>query len=234
MPKQAVSSRLTIPDWNAMDRPREKFMQKGAEALSDAELVAILLRSGTREESAVDVAKRMLAGCDNQLNALADMSLQQMTRIAGIGEVKALTLLAAFELGARRRAEKVAVRKKIRSSEDIRELMYPRLAHLNYEEFWTIYINKNASILAMEKIGKGGIDNTAVDVRLILHKAVEINATGFFLCHNHPTGNVRPSADDIRLTNKIKDAAGLFNMMVLDHIIIGREDYFSFHGEGML
>lgn len=234
MQKQAGSSRLTIPDWNAMDRPREKFMQKGAVALSDAELVAILLRSGTRDESAVDVAKRMLASCDNRLNVLAEMSLQQMMKIAGVGQVKALTLQAAFELGARCRAEKVVARKRIRNSEDIRELMYGRLAHLKYEEFWTVYVNKNAAILAVEKIGKGGLDHTTVDIRLIMQKAVEINATGLFLCHNHPTGNVRPSADDIKLTNKIKDAAAIFNMAVIDHIIIGKENYFSFHGESLL
>lgn len=234
MPEKKSLARLTIPDWNEMDRPREKFMQKGAAALSDAELVAILLRSGTREESAVDVAKRLLAQCGNQLNSLADMSIQQLMKIAGVGQVKALTLKAAFEIGARRRAEKVAVRKKIRSSEDIRELMYPMLAHLHFEEFWTIYVNKNASVLAAEKIGKGGIDNTTVDVRLILQKAVELNATGFFMCHNHPSGNVRPSSEDIKLTNRIKDASALLNLMVIDHIIIGKECYYSFHGEGLL
>lgn len=232
MEKSKISSKMTIPEWNEMDRPREKFLNKGAAALSDAELVAILLRSGTQTDSAVDVAKQLLAQCDNQLNRLAEMSVAQLTKIQGIGQVKALTIQAALELGARLRAEKVTQKKKILSSDDLWELMCEKISRLPHEEFWAIYVNKSATILATEKIGKGGIDATVVDIRLIMQKAIELGATGLFVCHNHPSNNLQPSTQDIQLTKRIKDAAEIFSIDLIDHLIIGKQNYYSFKAEG--
>lgn len=232
MGKSRNSSKMTIPDWSEMDRPREKFLSKGAAALSDAELVAILLRSGTTTDSAVDVAKQLLAQCDNRLNNLAEMSVLQLTKIQGIGKVKALTIQAALELGARCRAEKVVQKRKILSSDDLWEMMCEKISRLSYEEFWTVYVNKSSAILSVEKIGKGGIDATTVDIRLIMQKALELGATGLFVCHNHPSDNLNPSAQDLKLTRQIYEAAALFNIELLDHLIVGKQNYYSFRAEG--
>ena len=200
-------ARLTIPEWSVSDRPREKYIAQGSRHVSDAELVAILLRNGTKEESAVELAKRILAVNDNSINRLAEMSITDLQRVNGIGKVKAVTLQAAFELGRRRRAENVEQAGKITCPEDVVTLMQSRLAEQDHEEFWVIFVNQAVSILKVERLGSGGLTSTIVDVRMIIKAAVEINATGMFLCHNHPSGSLKPSENDILLTQKIKNAA---------------------------
>lgn len=228
------TSRLTIREWSVSDRPREKYMVGGAQNLSDAELIAILLRTGTQKESAVDVAKRLLAANSNSLNAVSSLTMSELTQIAGIGKVKAITLRAAFELGRRRRAEVIEEQKSIGSMEDVVEVMQSRMAETTHEEFWVIYVNQASVILNIERIGAGGLTATTVDVRLIIRKAIEALATGIFLCHNHPSGNLKPSQQDIKLTHQICKAADLFNIKVLDHVIVCKNQGFSFYAEGML
>lgn len=227
-------SRLTIPEWSVSDRPREKYLAQGSRHVSDAELIAILLRNGSKDESAVDLAKRILAANGNSINQLAEMSIADLQRVNGIGKVKAITLHAAFELGRRRRAEEIEQAKKITCPEDVVALMQSRLAEQDHEEFWVIFVNQAAAILKVEPVGTGGLTSTIVDVRLIIKAAVSINATGMFLCHNHPSGHLKPSPQDINLTQKIKQAAAVFDIAVHDHIIIHKEAFYSFLAEGIL
>lgn len=226
--------RLTIPMWSEGDRPREKMLCRGSAAMSDAELIAILLRSGTPEESALDLAKRLLAASENSLDKLMTMSLESLTRINGIGMVKALTLQAAFELGKRQKAEPLRVRKKIKSPDDVLGLLQEKLGCLKHEEFWCVFLNHGNAVLKMETIGKGGITSTIVDVRLIMQPALEMGATRLILCHNHPSGDVGPSDLDIRLTHQIASAARLFNIEILDHLIVSKQQAYSFHANGLL
>lgn len=227
-------NKLTIPQWAISDRPREKFLTKGKSSLTDAELIAILLRNGSSDESALDLAKRLLALNQNSLNLLAEKSTEEMTEISGIGTVKAITIQAAFELGQRRRAEKVTKQRKISSSADILELMQGKLANLKHEEFWAIYLNQGAALLRMENIGKGGLTSTTVDVRLIMKRAIELSATAIVLCHNHPSGELKPSQQDIQLTQQIKRATEMLNISLLDHIIIHNDNCYSFLEDGIL
>ena len=227
-------SRLTILQWSAEDRPREKYAARGASALSNAELIAILLRTGTAHESAVDVAKRLLASCDNQLNVLAERKLSQMMETNGIGQAKATTLLAAFELCKRMRSERITQARHIYRTSDVVELMQDKIALLKHEEFWVIFLNQASKILKIEQVGRGGISNTAVDIRLIIQEAVMLEATHMIVCHNHPSGSVRPSLQDKTLTRQIRDAANIFNLHLTDHIILHKDAYFSFAEEGML
>ena len=227
-------NKLTIPQWAISDRPREKFLTKGKASLTDAELIAILLRNGSSDESALDLAKRLLALNQNSLNLLAEKSTGELTEISGIGTVKAITIQAAFELGQRRRAEKVTKQRKISSSADILELMQGKLANLKHEEFWAIYLNQGAALLRMENIGKGGLTSTTVDVRLIMKRAIELSATAIVLCHNHPSGELKPSQQDIQLTQQIKKATEMLNISLLDHIIIHNDNCYSFLEDGIL
>lgn len=227
-------SRLTIREWSQEDRPREKYAAKGASALSDAELIAILLRTGTSTESAVDIAKRILHLCGNQLNRLADLSLSQLTHIKGIGTAKAITLQTAFEIGRRVRAEKVSKEQFINSSDDVVCLMQNKIAHLKHEEFWAIFLNQGSRILQVEQIGKGGLTNTIVDVRIIMQKALAYEATAIIVCHNHPSGSLRPSRPDFLLTKQIQEAANILDIKLLDHIVIHKEEYYSFMENNVL
>ena len=227
-------SNLSIPEWSVSDRPREKYLTHGADHVGDAELLAILLRTGTSQESAVDLAKRILAANGNSLNRLSEMSVEELTRIKGIGKVKAVTLQAAFELGRRRRAAIVEQKKKIGSVEDVIELMQSRLADASHEQFWTIYLNNSSTILHTQCIGTGSLTKTIVDVRKIIRKALDLGATGLILCHNHPSGNLRPSKEDIALTLNIQKATHLFDIKIIDHIILHNSESYSFMQEGML
>lgn len=229
-----LTARLTIPDWCVEDRPREKYAQKGAASLSDAELLAIILRTGTSTESAVDLSKRILHQCDNKLNKLEEMSLQQLLQIHGIGQAKAVTLKAAFELGHRIRSERVESGGHIHSSTDVLEIMQKRISHLRHEEFWAIFLNQAARILHTEQIGKGGLTSTTVDVRLIAQKALLFEATAIIVCHNHPSGSVKPSQADIKLTRDIQKALEFLNISLLDHIILYKNSHFSFLDNGIL
>jgi len=221
-------SKLTIPDWAIQDRPREKYLSSGFPALSDAELIAILLRSGTKSESAVDVARNLLSVCENNLNQLSEIQLNKLLKINGIGKVKAITLLVAFELGKRCRAAVIEQKRQIITPPDMVELMQTKNANLSTEEFWVAFVNQGSFLLGLENFGKGGLTSTSVDIRLILLRALELKATGLFLCHNHPSGDLTPSKYDLALTAQLKEAALLMSIQLLDHVIVCKENYYSF------
>ncbi len=226
--------KLTIKQWSVQDRPREKYAKNGAVALSDAELIAILLRTGNASDSAVELAKKVLASSGNSLNTLSQMSLNHLSQIKGIGQAKAVSLMTAFEIGKRIQAEKVEERLQILSSNDVVDYMQNKIAYLEHEEFWTIYLNQANRILNTCQISKGGISSAEVDTRIIMQQAVLCKATQIVLCHNHPSGNVRPSRTDIQLTERIQKAARVMDITVVDHIIVHRRKYYSFVEEGQL
>lgn len=228
------NKRLTIKDWSVQDRPREKYAQNGAVALSDAELIAILLRTGNATDTAVELAKKLLAASNNSLNTLSDMSLRELSQIKGIGQAKAISLLSAFEIGKRIRSEKVELNPHIQNSFDVVNLMQDKIAYLKHEEFWVIYLNNANHILKTVQISKGGISSTEVDTRIVMQEAIVLKATQFILCHNHPSGSVKPSKADINLTEKISKAAQIMDISLVDHIIIHRDKYYSFVEEGRL
>lgn len=225
---------LPITEWSVSDRPREKYLTHGADYVGDAELLAILLRTGTASASAVDLAKRILACCDNSLNTLSGMSVEELTHIKGIGKVKAVTLHAAFELGRRRRSETVELKKKIGCPDDIIELMQAKLSDVNHEEFWAIFVNSGSMLLKIQRISTGNLTQTIVDLRQIVMQALSLGATGIFLCHNHPSGRLQPSDDDLKVTQQIKNAVALFSIEVRDHLIIYKDRGYSFLAEGLL
>jgi len=225
---------FSIKNWSQDDQPREKLLYKGKAVLSDAELVAILIGSGNREESAVDLCKRILASAENNLSALGKLSVKQLTEFKGIGEAKAISIIAALELGRRRRGEEAVEKKKITSSTSVFELMQPVIGELEHEEFWIIYVNNSNKIIQKNQLSKGGITGTLVDVRLVLKNALEVGATGLILSHNHPSGTLRPSEADKQITQKLKLAAQSLDIKVLDHLIITEKAYFSFADENIL
>jgi len=232
--KKKLPQKLTIKNWDVSDRPREKYIEKGFHSLSDAEIIAILIRSGTLRESAVEVSRNLLAQHQNNLNNIAELSIQDLMKIDGIGKVKAITIKAAFELGNRRRVEKVTHQKKIQSPEDIVELMQDKIAHLKHEEFWVIFLNNSSKVLRIDNFGKGGWTSTSVDIRLIVQKSITYNATGITVCHNHPSGDVRPSEEDLRLTKHLKQATEYLNIKFIDHLILHKDNYYSFVSENLL
>jgi len=225
---------FSIKNWSQDDQPREKLLHKGKEVLSDAELVAILIGSGNKQESAVDLSKRILSSADNNLSALGKLSLKQLMTFKGIGEAKAITILAALELGRRRRGEDALEKQKITSSWSVFEFMQPVIGELQHEEFWIIYLNNSNKVIKKSQLSKGGITGTLVDVRLVLKSALEVGATGLILAHNHPSGTLKPSSADQKLTDKLKIASESLDIKVLDHIIVTEKAYFSFADENML
>lgn len=227
-------SNFPITNWSEDDRPREKLMLKGKAALSDAELIAILIGSGSRNESAVDLSKRILNSVENNLNALGKLSISQLIQFKGIGEAKAISIVAAAELGRRRRVEEALELIKITSSKSIFELMQPLIGELSHEEFWVVYLNNANKVLYKSQLSKGGITGTLVDVRLVFKTALEIGAVSIILSHNHPSGTLTPSEADKQITNKLKKAGESLDIKVLDHIIITENAYFSFVDEGVL
>lgn len=232
MPEQ--SSSFSIKNWSQDDRPREKLLHKGKSTLSDAELVAILIGSGSRDESAVALCKRILASSNNNLSQLGKLSINQLMTFKGIGEAKAITIIAALELGRRRRGEDALKQEKITSSASAFELLQPILGDLPHEEFWIIYMNNSNKVIQKSQLSKGGITGTLVDVRLVLKTALEVGATGLLLAHNHPSGTLKPSTADKQITEKLKMAALSLDIKVLDHIIITETTYFSFADEGIM
>ena len=228
------SNSFSIKNWSQDDQPREKLRDKGKSALSDAELVAILIGSGSREESAVDLCKRILASVDHNLNALGKLSIAQLMEFKGIGEAKAITIAAAMELGRRRRLEDVVQLDKITSSRSVFDVMQPVLGELPHEEFWILYLNNSNKVIQKNQLSKGGITGTLVDVRLVLKSALEVGATSLILCHNHPSGTLKPSQADKDITQKLKTAAQSLDIKVLDHLIITEKTYFSFADDGIL
>jgi DNA repair protein RadC len=227
------NSFFPIKNWSEDDKPREKLMLKGKSSLSDAELIAILIGSGSRNESAVGLSKRILASVDNNLNALGKLSINQLITFKGIGEAKAISIISALELGRRRRAEDAIELTKITSSKMIFEIMQPIIGELPHEEFWIVYLNNSNKIISKSQLSKGGITGTLVDIRLVFKTALEMGATGLILCHNHPSGTLIPSDADKQITRKLKLAGESLEIKVLDHLIVTEVSYFSFVDEGI-
>ncbi|WP_299889811.1 DNA repair protein RadC [uncultured Lacinutrix sp.] len=225
---------FSIKNWSQGDQPREKLLYKGKKTLSDAELVAILIGSGNREESAVALCKRILDSAENNLSELGKLSIKQLMQFKGIGEAKAITIIAALELGRRRRGSEALERKQITSSTTVFEFMQPEIGELPHEEFWIIYLNNSNKVIQKKQLSKGGIAGTLVDVRLALKTALELGAVSIVLAHNHPSGNLKPSRADKELTQKLKTATESLDIKVLDHLIITESTYFSFADEGIL
>ena len=228
-----MEQNFSIKNWAEDDKPREKLMLKGKQALSDAELVAILIGSGSRNESAVSLSKRILASVDNNLNALGKLSLKQVMEFKGIGEAKAISIAAALELGRRRRAEETIELKKITSSKAVFEIMQPIIGELPHEEFWVLYLNNSNKVIYKAQLSKGGMTGTIVDIRLIFKVAFEQNATSIILAHNHPSGKLEASDADKEITKKLKLAGEQLDIRVLDHIIVTENGYLSFQDEGI-
>ena len=228
-----MEQNFSIKNWAEDDKPREKLMLKGKTALSDAELVAIIIGSGTRNESAVSLSKRILASVDNNLNSLGKLSLKQLMEFKGIGEAKAISIAAALELGRRRRAEETVELNKITSSKAVFEIMQPIIGELPHEEFWVLYLNNSNKVIYKSQLSKGGITGTVVDVRLIFKIALEQNAVSIILTHNHPSGKLEASDPDKEITKKLKVAGEQLDVKILDHIIITEIGYYSFKDEGI-
>jgi DNA repair protein RadC len=225
---------FSIKSWSVEDRPREKLLIKGKNSLSKAELVAILIGSGNKDESAVDLSKRILASVNFSLHELGKLTVKKLTKFKGIGEAKAITIVSALELSRRRRSERALIKKKIDSSRSVFELMQPIIGELFHEEFWVIYLNSSNKVLMKSFLSKGGITSTSVDLRLILKSALQIGAVGLVLAHNHPSGALRPSGADKNITKKIKQAAEILDIKVVDHLIITENSYFSFADKRLL
>ena len=229
-----MSEKLTIAQWSADDQPREKLRDLGAEALSDAELLAILIGSGRPGVTAVELMKQILADCQNNLNTLGKKSIRELCEYNGIGEAKAITILAACELGKRRQREKAEERKQMSTAADIYEYMHTRMQDLDVEEAWVLLMNQNFRLIKDVRISHGGITETAVDLRIIMREAILANATIIALCHNHPSNNPRPSKDDDRLTERVQKACETMRIHLLDHIIVCDGVYYSYHEQGRL
>lgn len=228
------NNKLSIKNWALEDRPREKLLLKGKDSLTDAEIIAILLGSGNRTQTAVELAKHILHSYQNNLNELGKKSVKDLMKFKGIGEAKAISIVAALELGRRRKLAESIERKQIKTSLDIVNVFQPILADIPHEEFWVAYLNRASKIITKQKITQGGIAETVVDVRIIMKHALDHYATAIFLCHNHPSGNTEPSMQDINITKHIIKAGELLNIQVLDHIIIADNKYFSFAEENYI
>ncbi|MBU3839180.1 RadC family protein [Bacteroides caecigallinarum] len=229
-----MTERLSINQWAEEDRPREKMLMHGASSLSNAELLAILIGSGSTDESAVELMRKVLDKYNNSLSALGKCSVSDLCKFKGIGPAKAITILAASELGKRRKDEKQEERKPIRSSEDIYSYFHPVMCDLPVEECWVMFLNQAAKVIDVTRISQGGLASTQVDVRVILREALLKRATSMILSHNHPSGNVRPSADDDRLTQALFQASKVMNIRMLDHVIVTDGAYYSYADEGRI
>jgi DNA repair protein RadC len=224
----------SIKNWAIDDRPREKLLTKGAAVLSDSELLAILINNGNKEKSAVELAKEILKLGANNLNELGKLSLKEFQKIKGIGEAKAITIAAALELGRRRHAGTVLEKAVIKTSTDIAKYLRTIIKDFNYEVFAVLYLNKANKVNHFEIVSRGGLTGTVADPRIILKIALEQHATSIVLCHNHPSGNLKPSKADEALTQKIKTAAAYLDILVMDHVIVSEEGYYSFSDDGLI
>lgn len=225
---------MIIKEWKEEERPREKLFLRGQLALSDAELLAILIGSGNHKETAVDISRKILSSSDQNLNVLSRKSVHSLLKFSGIGKAKAIMIIAALELGRRSHNAKGPEIVKLGSSKSVFQLMQPLIGHLDHEEFWLLMMNNANRLKQKWRLSKGGITATLVDVRLIYKKALEIGATGLILCHNHPSGNLRPSRSDIALTKKVIKGGNILDINVLDHVIITEHSYYSFADQGSL
>lgn len=223
-----------IKDWSIDDRPREKLMTKGIEALSDSELIAILLRSGNTKQSAVELARKILDSCKNNLNQLGKKTYQDLMEFNGMGEAKAITIVAALELGKRRQQEDILEINKISSSRDVHKFFQPVIADLPHEEFRILYLNRANHIIGSIKASQGGTTGTVIDIKIILKNAINRFAQGIIVAHNHPSGNAKPSESDKKITQKLKSACELLDVSLLDHVIIADDNYFSFADNGLI
>lgn len=227
--------KLSIKEWAEDDRPREKVLQKGVSALSNAELLAILISSGNNEESAIQLSQRILNSVNNNLYGLGRLSLKDLvTNFKGIGVAKGVTILAALELGKRRAATDPLVRDVVRSSKDVYDALYPVLSDLPHEELWALFLNRSNRIIDKQKLSQGGISETTFDMKILLKFAVNALASGIVLCHNHPSGNLRPSQADDQLTRRVSQAVKLLDIQLFDHLIIAENRYYSYSDEGKL
>ncbi len=224
----------SIKNWATEDRPREKMLEKGREALSDAELIAILIGSGNNKESAVDLSRRIMRDVDDNLVQLSQLTINDLTRYNGIGEAKAVSILAALELGRRRRFAEASTQAFIKNSKDAFEYFYMRMADIEHEQLWVMLLNPANKVIKMTKVSDGGVNGTSADPKRIFKIALENNATAIMLCHNHPSGNVLPSESDKTLTRNIINGGKLLEIKILDHIIIGIDKYFSFADSGLI
>jgi DNA repair protein RadC len=225
---------LKITDWAVEDRPREKMIQYGTTTLSDAELLGILISSGTKDKSAVDLGRELLSLVNNNLNTLGKLTIADLTKIHGIGNARAVTIAAALELGRRRKLTEIPEVTQIKCSKDVADIFQPILSDLLHEEFWILFLNRSNRVINRMKLSQGGISGTVTDVRMVMKKAVEYLASGIIVCHNHPSGNLSPSEADSKITQKIKEAGNLLDVQLLDHLIISDKDYYSFADNGLI
>lgn len=230
-----MQDKISIKQWAEEDRPREKMLQKGVRSLSNAELLAILIGSGNKTMTAVDLSRKILNDVDNNLQALGKKAIDELiASYNGVGEAKAITILAAMELGRRRQSEDAIKQPRIIGSQSVFDVFQPMLADLSYEEFWAMYLSRSNKVIALEKISQGGVAGTVVDVKLIFKPAIEKLASGIILCHNHPSGNTQPSEEDINITTKCIEAGQFLNINVLDHLIVTSQEFYSFADEGKM
>jgi DNA repair protein RadC len=225
---------LSIKNWAVEDRPREKMLKKGLSSLSDAELLAILLVNGGKSVSALDLAKAILAQAENNLNVLAKKDIADLQKVSGIGPAKAVTILAAIELGRRRSQQPVMQQISIKGSKDVAEYFQAKLADLQHEEFWVLLLNRANRIIHSYRLSQGGISGTVIDVRLLMKEAMNQLASSIIVCHNHPSGSLQPSSQDISLTKKIAEASKMIDIPLIDHLIVSNSGYYSFADEGMI
>lgn len=224
--------KLRITDWAEEDRPREKLLLKGVSSLSDAELIAILIGSGNKNETAVELSQRILFSVNNNLNSLGKLTITDLiNNFNGIGEAKAITIIAALELGKRRKLSEGEKQIQIRSSEDVYDILHPHLGDLKHEEVWILLLNRSNKVIKKAQISKGGITGSSVDIRLIVKEAIDNLATGVILVHNHPSGNIHPSGADNQITLKLKEACNLLDIILFDHLIICDKNYYSYKDE---
>lgn len=232
--KNYKKSTLTIKAWAEEDRPREKLLSKGRRHLSNAELIAILLGSGSREETAVSLAKRVLQSVENDLDRLGKQSIAELMKFKGIGEAKAISIAAATELGRRRQSTDIKEKPVIKSSKDAADILAPMLMDLPHEEFWVLFLNNSNRVIGKEQLSSGGTNKTIVDTKIVFRKAIESLASAVIFFHNHPSGNRKPSQADLDLTKKLSAGGKLLEISVLDHLIIAGNDYYSFADEGLM
>lgn len=234
MNNNTTKENQSIKSWAEDDRPREKLLLKGKDSLSNSELLAILLRSGSRYESALSLAKRILESCNNNLFELSKIGMDHFKKFKGVGKVKAITILAALEIGKRRQQSEALLRPTIQGSRDAYEMVKYNLEELQHEESWAMFLNRRNAILGIEKMSAGGISGTIMDMRMIYKRAIEHQASGIILVHNHPSGNLKPSSADMDITSKAKSAGTALDIQLLDHLIISEHGYYSFADEGVL
>ncbi len=230
-----LNTKLNIKDWAEEDRPREKMLLKGVSALSDAELLGILIGSGNKSETAVELSQRILHSVSNNLNTLGKLEIKDLIKdFKGIGEAKAITIVAALELGKRRKLSEALVSPQITSSKDVYDIFHPILADLKHEEVWVLFLNRANKVVKNIQISKGGLTATVVDIRLIMKEGIQSLASAMVLCHNHPSGSTQPSDDDDQITKRLKEAGHIMDIRLLDHIIVCDNSYYSYMDTGRL